>query len=482
MKQTTGIIIIMTLIGPAMLSAGETGKSGNNKETLTYESYLEQVQAKLPEIKTNLLQVKKSENTLNRAKKVHDTTLTGSTQYYRQKEYTTGATIFDIDHTEGYNAYTGIERIIAPTGTRISAGINYSQTSMKGTLSSQPQSVTYDTYQPSVTASITQPLLNNAFGILDRYAENDALMKLEIQKLQREEDDRSVMNYYRKLYFDWLFFTRAAEIMAETINNALSLESTVRRKARAGLAENDDIQNAHSSVLQYKTQLEQYRMQLNSIEKELGIYIEMEKYRSDRKQMEEMFQRAVEYNYSTVSYDTTTTSQILRKNIEKMKYSLGVKQNSSLPSLNLVGSVTRKNYDETFSGATEQLDDTDYSIGFEFSYPLGNHNAEADIEEARLALEELEKQHQSSANSYLKRLNSLLESVEGYRQVIQTREENLNTLKSQLQTERKKYAQARLDLQYLIATENSIASERLTILEQQLQIIGLYIDYRDLTK
>lgn len=486
MKKAITTLMLSALLWPAVVlaedTAGDTKVAEGKKEVLTYDNYIDKIRAMLPEIKTNIIQVQKSENRLHRARKVHDTTLTGSTQYYRKKEYTMGPSLFEMDHTEGYTAHAGIQRIIAPTGTRVSTGIDYSKTTMKGDITSQQKSMIFDAYQPSVSVSIVQPLLHNAFGILDRFAENDARMKLEIQKLQRQEDDRSVMNYYRKLYFHWLFYLHAIEIVDETIKNARSLENTVRRKAGAGLAENDNVQNAHSSVLQYRAQLQQYEMRLNSIEKELGIYLEPGRYTPDRNLIDKMFTKASDHNFKEVPFGATTGSRIIQKNIDNMKYVLDVKENSSLPSLNLVGSVTRKNYDETFPGAAEKLDDTDYSIGLEFSYPLGNHDAEADIHEARLALKELEKQYQASRNRYQKSLSEILQSIRGYRKVTSTREENLQALRSQLRTERKKYAQARLDLQFLITTENSIAREYLTLLEQRVELITLYIDYMDLTK
>jgi len=72
--------------------------------------------------------------------------------------------------------------------------------------------------------------------------------------------------------------------------------------------------------------------------------------------------------------------------------------------------------------------------------------------------------------------------LNGYKELIATHNKNLQALISQRQTERKKYEQARLDLQYLINTENSIAMEKLTLLQLKVGLLGYYIDYKDLTE
>ncbi|MCX8124065.1 MAG: TolC family protein [Spirochaetes bacterium] len=448
---------------------------------ISYEQFLEVITQKLPQIKINALKLNKAYNEVEKAKSVDDTNLIAKGQYARQKQYTTGKSLFEPDYKQSYYGYTGIEQTVSSTGTRLSLGLEYNASSIKGNLTIPPQAYSVDEYRPSITATITQPLLQNAFGIIDRYEKNNAAMKLEIQKLQQLEDDKSVLNYYKKIYFNWILYSQALAIMKESIANAQELVDSVQRKAKAGLAENDDVQRALSSLLSYQAQYKQYEITYKSICDELSLYFS-NTIAPDAQDLKNMFDIILSAHYDEVQFEKTRSFLIVKKNIDMMQYSIDVADNSTLPQMNLILSATRKNYNDRQREALSTLPDTDYSVGVEFSYPLGNHNAQAKLTEYELSLKELEYNLSSTRNSYYKSLRSILQQLSGYKELIVTHNKNLQALLSQRQTERKKYEQARLDLQYLINTENSIAMEKLTLLQLQVALVGYYLDYKDLTE
>lgn len=448
---------------------------------ITYEQFISIITQKLPQIKMNVLQVERAYNDVDKAKSIDDTNLIAKGQYARQKMYTTGKSLYEPDYKQSYYGYTGIEQTLTSTGTRVSFGLEYNSSSVKGNLTIPPQAYSVDEYRPSITATITQPLLKNAFGIIDRYEKNNAAKKLEIQKLQQLQDDNSVLNYYKKLYFNWVLYKQALEIWQESIANARALVDSVQRKAKAGLAENDDVQRALSSLLSYQAQYKQYEITYKSLCDELSLYFD-KPITPQIQDMNAMFESIVSTDFTEVPFEQTRSYLIVKKNMDSMQYSIDVAGNSTLPQMNLIVSASRKNYSDTQREAISTLPDTDYSVGVEFSYPLGNHDAEAQLKYYELSLKELEHTLQLTQNNYYKSLRALVQSLNGYKELIATRNKNLQALISQRQTERKKYEQARLDLQYLINTENSIAMEKLTLLQLQAGLIGFYIDYKDLTE
>lgn len=473
--------IFLFVTGYIALISTSTVNAQESTNVITYEKFISVITQKLPEIKINALQVQKAYNQVEKAKSVDDTNLIAKGQYALQKMYTTGKSLFEPDYKQSYYGYTGIEQTIASTGTRMSLGLEYNSSSIKGNLTIPPQAYSVDEYRPSITATITQPLLQNAFGIIDRYEKNNAQMKLEIQKLQQLQDDTSVLNYYKKIYFNWLLYKHALTIMKESIANAQELVDSVQRKARAGLAENDDVQRALSSLLSYQSQYKQYEITYNSICDELSLYFDATISPEDN-DLKNVFDSVLATEYSEVPFEHTRSYIIVKKNIDLLQYSMDVADNSTLPQMNLILSATRKNYSDRQREALSKLPDTDYSVGVEFSYPLGNHSAQSQVNEYELSLKELEQNLLSTRNSYYKSLKALLQSLYGYKELIVTHNKNLQALFSQRQTERKKYEQARLDLQYLINTENNIAMEKLTVLQLQVALIGYYIDYKDLTQ
>ncbi|MDH7552226.1 MAG: TolC family protein [Spirochaetota bacterium] len=452
-----------------------------NATIISYEQYISVITQKLPQIKNNVLQVEKAYNQVEKAKSVDDTNLIAKGQYARQKMYTTGKSLYEPDYKQSYYGYTGIEQTLASTGTRVSLGLEYNASSITGNLTIPPQAYSVDEYRPSITATITQPLLKNAFGIIDRYVKNSAAMKLEIQKLQQLQDDQSVLNYYKKLYFNWVLYRQALDIWQESITNARSLVDSVQRKARAGLAENDDVQRAVSSLLNYEAQYKQYEIAYKSLCDELSLYFDTS-ITPHINDMNSMFDNVVSAEYTEVPFEKTRSWLIVKKNMDVMQYTINVADNSTLPQMNLILSASRKNYSDQQREALSKLPDTDYSVGVEFSYPLGNHDADAQLKDYELSLKELEHNLLITQNSYYKSLRTIMQYLNGYKELIATHNKNLQALISQRQTERKKYEQARLDLQYLINTENSIAMEKLTLLQLKVGLLGYYIDYKDLTE
>ncbi|MEJ5362528.1 MAG: TolC family protein [Spirochaetota bacterium] len=474
-------IIYFVLLSILVIFSGSQVSAQEKQNIISYEQFLLIIKEKLPEIKNNTIGVQRAYNQLEQAKSVDDTNLIAKADYSRQKMYTTGKSLYEPDYKQSYYGYTGIEQTLTSTGTRVSLGLEYNSSSIKGNLTIPPQAYSVNEYRPSITATITQPLLKNAFGIIDRYGKNSAAMKLEIQKLQQLQDDQSVLNYYKKLYFSWVLYKQALDIWQESISNARSLVDSVQRKARAGLAENDDVQRAASSLLSYEAQYKQYEITYKSICDELSLYCD-KSIVPQINDMNIMFDSIVSARFTEVPFEQTRSWLIVKKNMDVMQYTIKVADNSTLPQMNLILSASRKNYSDQHREALSKLPDTDYSVGVEFSYPLGNHDADAQLKDYELSLKELEYNLLITQNSYYKSLRAIIQSLNGYKELIATHNKNLQALISQRKTEQKKYEQARLDLQYLINTENSIAMEKLTLLQLKVGLVSYYIDYKDLTE
>ncbi len=84
-------------------------------------------------------------------------------------------------------------------------------------------------------------------------------------------------------------------------------------------------------------------------------------------------------------------------------------------------------------------------------------------------------------NSYKKNLLRLADQARGTREILAKKTAYLNSLTRQLAVERRKYRQGRLNLFYVITTENSISAAKTDIFNLKYQLITYYIDYLDAT-
>lgn len=459
-------------------------QSGQSEEIelkyLSFEEFRRQLRQNLPAFRQNRLSVEKSKTRVESARGAFDTTLNASWQKFQQKQYQIGSTI-EMDYARGQSALLGVSQTIAQTGTRVSSSLNYSDTKITGS-DQTGRVLSIEQVKPALSVEISQPILYNAFGLLDRYARNDARMQLEIDRLKKQNSDKSLENYYSKLFYQWHAYTSMLLITRQAIANARSLEAQSIRMRRARLADNDDVQKARASRLQYENQYQQYLINLQRVKNELREVVSIDNYRPDQSHLSRIFSSSLERSYPYVNFADTLDHRILQKSFEKLKYSLKVQKNRLLPRLDLVGSVTQKSNEESPASAFEKLNDTEYYAGFQVSYPLGNHEVRAAVKEAQLLVEELKLSMESTEKDYRTQVNNLIIAARIYKQQYNIYENKLKALRSQLATEEVKYRQARLNLSYVINTRNSIQQVELEILNLQVLMVQAALDYDALIK
>ncbi len=470
MRITVFQCIIFIIFTATCLRAEETAAE---RKTISYDSYIVEIEKSLPELKSNDMDILSAENRVRGARSSGDTYLNAGGTFFSQNNYS-GYT--DAGDVRGYNYYAGLSKKITSTGTNLSAAYNYSQ----GDYSSLPYGAA-DTsaYTPSLSIKVSQPLLYNFLGKVDSYSEDNAKMQLEIAKTRLGQNNNSVLNSYRKLYFQWVMYGEIIKNLDEAISNLNVLKAQIKKKVDAGLADNDDYQNSTASVLLYEHQRTEYRTALQNIENRLRVYIDVNSVMPDRKVFNEYYEKVSAAGMPEVNFRNTTNSKIMELTIKNYAFSKGVYENKLLPELNVFAGMTKK---ELSQSQTYGAKDTDYNAGFEFKYPLENSAAESGLKDIDIKLRSLDYEYKAAENSYRKALSSYIDSVKGITTQLEGKEKTLKARELQLVTERKKYSQARLPLAYVITTENNITAERTNIISLRYQLIGYYIDYMDLVK
>jgi len=461
--------IILIILTVTAVSADEN--TGLNL-TISYNTYLEKIEKSLPEIKSNDIDIQKAENEINRSKANGDFSFNAGGTSYSSKQYNGINTKGDL---EGYNYYAGLSKKIKSTGTNISTTYNYTSNSYNN-FSTTPD---YSTYEPSVSLKVSQPLLYNFLGKVDKYSENNAKLQLEIEKINLDENNKSVLNSYKKLYFEWILYNEILADLEDAIKNSIQLKDQTYRKVRAGLADNDDYQKAASSVITYERQFREYQTTLNNIKHQLSLYIDSSNLAPDKTDFSNLLSESIKSEFAKVPFSRTDSALIITKTMNQLVYSREVSENRLLPEFNVFSEITKKDRSESSTYVTK---DTDYVIGFEFKYSLGNNAAESSLRDVELQIKSLNHETDIAVNSYSKNLLTLTESASGLKYLLKKNEESIKLLNSRLATEKIKYNQARLNLSYLIETENSITSEKISLMTLKYQLISCYIDYRDLIK
>jgi outer membrane protein TolC len=473
MKTRLLTLMFIAMVFP-VLTLAETVSS--ERKTLSLDSFVKQLGEVLPELKSNTIDLLSAENDLRSSKGTGNVALTADGSMSSAKQYSDpGGTSGKIQEN---SLSVGASKKIVSTGTTVKTTVGYDRDSY----SSFPSASDSTTYRPTATLKVTQPLLYNFLGKVDQYTEKDATMKVEVQKLRLSANNKSTLNAYKKLYFQWELYRRILKDNEDSISNAKRLNEQLAQNFRAGLAEDYSYHETTSSLLKYKSAYRDNQIILQTIEKQLGVYLDTADFSPDAKEFDAYLKQALENTFSTVDFTKTESSKIIDLSIKRYAYSENVYSNKLLPEFDVFGSVSRKNRDDAFGSSVSTLPDTDYSVGFSFSYKLGNDEAAANLQSMILKKKALEYEYSSTLNSYKKSLLGYQESAAGTKELTRNKQEIINALALQLAGQKRKYSQGRLSISDVITTENSISSARIELLNLKYALIAAYLDYSDLVK
>ncbi|HQO39002.1 MAG TPA: TolC family protein [Spirochaetota bacterium] len=462
------IIMLLPVFAAVLLQPALNAQDVKRK--LTYNEYMKAVTEKLPELKRNRLQVLKAENNLKSADSSSDINITAGGSYSSSDEYSS----MQYGHTNrvtGYSLNAGVSKRFTATGTTLEAGVehDFRNTESFG-----------NSHYPSVYLQFSQSVLKNSFGVVDRYAVNNATMQLEIEKLKQAESDKTTLNYYKKLYFSWIETAARIELMKESVGYASAIEADTARKYRSGLVPEEDLLNARAAVSQYKISYEELLSVMAGIEAELAVLFEA----GTAPESEELDARYGEVSaagYGEIPFSGTRSAAIYRLARSRLEYTKGVGENRLLPQLDITGRYTRKAMDSEFPGSWSGLDDSDYYIGFTASYPLWNTGESGALKETELAIDEINTEYDVSENSYRKEVEKLKKSRDSVSRMIKLAEERIRLLQSRYDSVSRKYRQGNYQIQQVIDALRDITEEKTRLIRYKNTLIQYHIDYTDLT-
>ena len=244
-------IAIFLSIFLSMHLYGQT--NSNNTNTVSYSSYMEAIRDLIPEMKINAVAETNAEMNLLNAKGSGDVNLTA--QLGAIGTYGANSTVSAMGgqsaEATGIRAGIGVSSLIPYSGTRWSVNLTHNSYLDGRIYYGNGGSDKFQNYYPSLTIEVTQPLLRNFFGALDRYPIKNAEYSLTIAKLQRRLDDTSVLASYQKIYYQWIMYEKLLSYYRSMYITARNFENQMRARYQNGLIDNDSYQNARSQTMVY---------------------------------------------------------------------------------------------------------------------------------------------------------------------------------------------------------------------------------------
>lgn len=319
------------------------------------------------------------------------------TSYGFQKNPTTSNSTFSGDEITSYGVSANASKKFN-TGTTLAIDVaqTYSATNASGFfIGTTYVPKTPDAWIPSVQVSVQQELLKNSFGYLDR---------LQDERFEDEasENRRLIIDQLSGLVVQALIDYWQVSVNTQEVTNATSeLESTrqvrniIARNIRLGLNENFELNQYNALVAGAETHLAQAKQQLIASERKLLRTVNMppdtqvpgvtnlseELPEIDRDEaVREALAKRIDY-------------QLALEALEEANRNINIAENSALPSLKAILSVTGNSRNTQIGGANGEalsLKYPSYNVGLQMSYPLWDEEIKTNLRNANLQKKQAE--------------------------------------------------------------------------------------------
>ncbi|MFH1829147.1 MAG: TolC family protein [Pseudomonadota bacterium] len=380
------------------------------------------------------------------AKGVFDTILSGSSSYQFDKSKQLSP-IFGT-RTDTVTWGLGLTKELSPTGTTLGLSLDSEWTKTLGALqvNNQPIIPPFGRYEPVLGISLSQPLMQNAFGMLDRgavkeakhyYTSADNSIKHEIDKLIHE----ALMDYWA------VFFTRRhLKALERSIAFASEFLHTTLEEKTLGIAEDTDVLAARANLLERKNEYAAYKELERKEEEKLRQDLELEPYEtlmlSDRLPPKERIKYGIDAMIAK-AFEERGDYLAAIEEVKRQRVRLTMAKNRRWPQLDLVSTLDLNEIDRSYVDALGDMDSPNLTVGLTLQIPLENRAARADArrkeaEKARavFALKDLE-------NRISNEITQLAETVGKRLDIVETTQETLGLHLEKQKLELGKYSQGR---------------------------------------
>ena len=477
-------IAIFLSIFLSMHLYGQT--NSNNTNTVSYSSYMEAIRDLIPEMKINAVSETNAEMNLLNAKSSGDVNLTA--QLGAIGTYGANSTVSSMGgqsaEATGIRAGIGVSSLIPYSGTRWSVNLTHNSYLDGRIYYGNGGSDKFQNYYPSLTIEVTQPLLRNFFGALDRYPIKNAEYSLTIAKLQRRLDDTSVLASYQKIYYQWIMYEKLLSYYRSMYITARNFENQMRARYQNGLIDNDSYQNARSQTMVYSDYYAQNRVFLDSLLTSIAFFIpDITNYSPDHAAWDAYLNLGSNMEMENVAFGDSVNGQIAYQSRLQAEYVLEAMKSGNLPNLSVVGSVNLNGITPNTTGYFKSfgsMTNVDFFAGVQFSYPIGDRANKAQYKLAENSLYGIIAQYERLEKDYNTQLQTYISRFSAYKNLMESKRAQIRAINSRIATQMQKLEQGRVEVDDLLTSRLELVNSQTQLLNLQYEFITTIFDYRTL--
>ena len=396
------------------------------------------------------------------AKGTFDTMLSMDMMYNLNKEDSTSTIMGDRKDTTVWGLSLSKE---IPTGTELglSFDTNVSKT-YNATVNGIPIIPQTNLYDPIIGFSLSQPLMQNVFGMIDRGAVKEATFFYE--SAENELKRRIDSQVYEALIDYWaLYFNRKhIEAQKKAVSFAKEFLASTREERKLGTAEETDLLAARANLLNREDEFLTLKEIERTFEDRLRHHLELDPgTKIEQLDVLPPFENPGMFDDARISFalDNRGDYQAWKKELERLNVSLKIAKNKRWPSLDLYSTLELNQIDTSYRDALGGMDSPNWTVGMNFSVPLENRTARAGASRAKAQKARALYAVKDLENQIVNSLDTLIQEVNSRKLIVENNTQTMKLQRAKLAGEMKKYRMGRSSSYVIVQYQNdSVTSER----------------------
>ena len=459
-------LLLIGLFGAPFLS---------HAQTITREEFLNQLKERHPLFEKERLTSRIEKEERNSFLGAQDWNVLSSVDLVHEEP---ALPVLAPEETDAVAVSAGVERLFWKTGGRLSTSLTSSRASLEVDPSlGFPGSF----YEHRFEITYTHPLMRNRNGFLDRLLYDLKQFDIDSSDVLAIENMEDFLAGSEAKYLDWVFLTEYKKIVSERLGLSEEELARTRRKREANLVDQADVIRAEDAVRIWKQSQVLVESQWDGLQAELAVLTqndELYKVGPDFNLYDVVEQVALKDAMSRLKEKSRLIS-LLDIRLRQLEHVRRGFEDTSKPDLALVARFNTKNADEDFGDSLE-TDKIDALVGLQFSVPLGNRTAKAQIRKTGLQIAQIRKQRDEVTLTLTSALANLHIQIRKLEEVLKLNREQIKSAKERTKEELKLYDQGRGELTFVIQSRDNEQNAKLTYAQNALTYHKLLIEYRAL--
>ena len=354
----------------------------------------------------------------------------------------------------------GLDRTFWKTGGRFSARYTSTWASLKiDPIFGIPDSY----YEHRIELSYVHPLLKNKRGLLDRLPFELKQYDIKYEEIQAYENLEQFLARAALDFQIWAFLAEQRNIVTERLRLSKEELERTTKKRQANLIDQADVIRAEDAVRIWEQNKVLVESQWHAVQAQLAVLTQDSSlyHLTPAFDLYALVTRgSLEESIARIE-DSSRLVNLLRVRLNQIDKSRQGFVDITRPELSFVSIVNAKRANESL-GTSLRLNKPDATIGIQFSYPLGNRSARANVKRNDIEAAQLKKAIDNVILSLVSDYTSLHIQIAELEEVLALNQKQIQSAKQRTAEELKLYDQGRGELTFVILSRDNEQNARLT--------------------